>query len=148
MVQEKTGGSYKSQSATYNIQQLKIHNYADTANLSFAELDYSRLQLSSFNKTGGFSVNTYTNITNNYYETQNTGSRSPYYLKFDGYSISVGSGPDNVTGAGWARIVNHANGTWVSATTQQITVNAPHQTTFIVTSTIPGTLNANTYYII
>lgn len=144
----ENGGSFKSQSATYGIQQLKIHNYADTASLHFAELDYDKLQLSAFNKHGNYNVTTYTNLTNEFYETQWAGSPSNYFLKFDGHSISAGSDSNNVSTTSWLAIINNAKGTWVSGTKQEITIDAPYQTKFVVTSTIPGTLNANTYYII
>ena len=142
------GGSFTGQSATYRIDNLKIDNYSDTNNLYFAELDKNKLQLSAFNKYGGFSVNTYTNITNTYYETQLAGGTGPYYMKFNGENISAGSNTGNVTAANWASIISAANGRFVSATSQEIVVNAPYQTKFVVTSTIPGSLDANTYYII
>lgn len=78
----------------------------------------------------------------------NVAHASPYYLKFDGNKISAGSNTSNVTAAQWSDIINKANGTWVSATSQEIVIDALYQTKFVVTSTIPGSLNANTYYII
>ena len=78
----------------------------------------------------------------------NVAHASPYYLKFDGNKISAGSNTSNVTAAKWSDIINKANGTWVSATSQEIVIDALYQTKFVVTSTIPGSLNANTYYII
>lgn len=142
------GGSFRGQSATYRIDNLKIDNYSDADNLHFAYLDESKLQLSAYSKNGGYSVNTYTNITNDYYETQLAGSPSNYYLKFNGDSISAGSNSSNVTAADWASVVSAANGRFVSATSLEVVVVAPYQTKFVVTSTIPASLNANTYYII
>ena len=78
----------------------------------------------------------------------NVAHASPYYLKIDGNKISAGSNTSNVTAAQWSDIINKANGRFVSATTQEIVIDAPYQTKFVVTSTIPGSLNANTYYII
>lgn len=78
----------------------------------------------------------------------NVAHASPYYLKIDGNKISAGSNTSNVTAAQWSDIINKANGTWVSATSQEIVIDALYQTKFVVTSTIPDSLNANTYYII
>lgn len=78
----------------------------------------------------------------------NVGHASPYYLKIDGNKISAGSNTSNVTAAQWSDIINKANGTWVSATSQEIVIDAKYQTKFVVTDSVPGSFNANTYYII
>ena len=141
-------GDFYKHSATYSIYHLNINNYYDSDNLHFAYLDESKLQLSAFNKVGNYNVTTYANLTNEYYETQWAGSPSNYYLKFNGHNISAGSDSSNVLTTSWLGIINNAKGTWVSGTTQEITIDAPYQTKFVVTSTIPTSLKANTYYII
>jgi len=78
----------------------------------------------------------------------NVAHASPYYLKFDGNKISAGSNTGNITVAQWSDIINKANGTWVSATSQEIVIDAKYQTKFVVTDSVPGSFNANTYYII
>lgn len=144
----ETGGDFKGQSATYNIYQLKIDNYADNNNLSFVKLDNEQLQLSASYKNGGYTVTDYTNIAKDYFETQRAGTPSPYYLKFDGYSVSAGTNTSTVTAAQWSEIVKKANGTWVSGTAQDIVIDAPNQTKFVVAASVPGSFNTNTYYII
>ena len=144
----ETGGSFRGQSATYRIDNLKIDNYADENNLSYVKLDNEKLQLSATYKNGGYTIRDYTNIAKDYFETQKAGSPSPYYLKFDGKYVSAGTNTSTVTAAQWHDIILNATGTWVSGTSEQITIDAPYQTKFVVTAGIPGSLNANTYYII
>lgn len=141
-------GSFRGQSATYRIDNLKIDNYSDEDNLYFAELDKSKLQISAYNKIGVYSVSSYTNIAKDYFETQKAGSNYPYYLKFDGEYISAGTNTSNVTAVQWHDIIHNATGTWVSGTSEQITIDAPYQTKIVVTASVPVSFNANTYYII
>ena len=143
-----SGGSFVGQSATYNIYQLMIDYYADNENLSFVKLDKEKLQLSASTKIGGYTVKTYTNLADDYFETQNAGSNNPHYLKFDSDIVSAGTNSSTITAAKWYNIVNKANGTWVSGTSEQITIDAPSQTKIVVTASVPGSFSANTYYII
>ena len=143
-----SNGSFRGHSATYNINQLMIDNYYDENNLSFVKLDNEKLQLSATYKNGGFTVSSYTNLATEYFETQKAGISSPYYLKFDGYRVSAGNNTSTVAAAQWHDIILKANGTWVSATSQEIVIDAPYQTRIVVTASVPGSFSANTYYII
>jgi len=143
-----SGGDYRNQSATYRIDYLKIDNYYNADDLHFAYLDESKLQLSASTKMAGYTVGTCTNIANDYFEMEWKGSPSVYYLKFDGKTISAGTYSTYVTTAYWSNVIDAATGTWVSGTSNRITIEAPSQTKLVFTATLPPTLEDNTYYIV
>ncbi len=143
-----SGGDYRNQSATYRIDYLKIDNYYNADDLHFAYLDESILQLSASTKMAGYTVRTCTNIANDYFEMEWAGSPSVYYLKFNGKTISAGSNSSNVTTAYWSNVIDAATGTWVSGTSNRITIEAPSQTKLVFTASLPPTLDDNTYYIV
>ena len=149
--QLKFNGASDNQQDTYNNSSIYdifgVKLYDSNASKHILMNNEDGLCLSSYKGN----VSSYSHIDAEYIELShraNVYGANPGYIKFDSNYLSAGSNTSNVTAANWASIISAANGRFVSATSQQIVVNAPYQTQFVVTSTIPGSLDANTYYII
>ena len=139
--------SYKHET-TLSVFGFEYSNSAKSTSSYGCRIDDDGFYTYSFEKLGPYNVTSYSMLNNQYFEMSKRGSSSPYYLKFDGLTISAGPNSSNIRTTNWNNIITNSTGTWVSGSSQQILISANFQTRIVFTATLPGTLEDNTYYII
>lgn len=139
--------SYKHET-TLSVFGFEYYNNAESTHTYACKLYDDGFYTSSYEKVGSYNVTSYSMLNNQYFEMSKAGSTAPYYLKFDGRTISAGTNASNARTALWNDVITKANGRWVSGSSNEILISANYQTRIVFTATLPGTLEDNTYYII